>query len=113
MSAPGRATAAGVIRPALRRAVARFDAQLVEQAAQPADLVAQPVQGLGHRGELRVRGRPLRLAGGFLGAQLPFPVAQGGRGLVVLGAGRGFLALDRLPDLPVQVTELRAAPQAL
>ena len=109
----GRATAAGVIRPALRRAVARFDAQLVEQAAQPADLVAQPVQGLGHRGELRVRGRPLRLAGGFLGAQLPFPVAQGGRGLVVLGAGRGFLALDRLPDLPVQVTELRAAPQAL
>jgi 3-methylfumaryl-CoA hydratase len=116
--AGGRVTAAGVIRPALRGPgsggpVAWFDAQLVEQAAQPADLVAQPVQGLGHRGELGMRGRPLRLAGGLAGSQPLFLVAQGGRGLVVLGAGRGFLAPLRLPDLPIQVTDLRTAPQAL
>jgi 3-methylfumaryl-CoA hydratase len=116
--AAGRVTATGVIRPALRRpgsggTVARFDAQLVEQAAQPADLVAQPVQGLGHRGELGMRGRPLRLAGGFLGSQPLFLVAHGGRGLVVLGAGRGSFGLARLLDLPVQVPDLGTGPQPL
>ena len=60
-----------------------------------------------------MRGRPLRLARRLLGEQLPLPVPLGGRGLVVLGAGRDLLGPARLPDPPVQVTDLRTAAQAL
>jgi hypothetical protein len=64
-------------------AVFGFDAVLAEQGTKALDLIAELAELLGQGRQVRVRGHPLLLAGGLLGKQFPFPVAQR-RGLLIL-----------------------------
>jgi 3',5'-nucleoside bisphosphate phosphatase len=107
------ATGTHPVTRGLRGAVLGLDAQFAEQVPQPADLLADRVKPLGQGGKVGVRGGPLRVARGFLGAQLPFPVAQGSRVLVILGPGGRFFTAPRLLDLPFEVADLRPGTHAL
>jgi predicted metal-dependent phosphoesterase TrpH len=107
------ATGAQPVTRGLRGAVLGFEAQFAQQVPQPADLLAERVKAFGQGGKVGMRGGPLRLAGGLLGAQLPFPVAQGGRILVVLRPRGRFLTAPRLLDPPFEVPDLRPCAYAL
>ena len=67
------------------------------------DLVVHSSEFLGQRRKIQVRGCPFVLTGGLLRGQLPFPVAQRRRILVILGFGGGFPAGAGLLDLTVQL----------
>jgi 1-acyl-sn-glycerol-3-phosphate acyltransferase len=97
----------------LRRAVLRVDAVLVQQPSQPLDLAAQPLEPLGERGKVQLRGGPLLLPRGFLGEQHPLPVAQRRRGLEVLGPGGGLLLAPGVRDLLVEIAHVRPGTDAL
>jgi hypothetical protein len=56
--------------------VVRVDALMAEKVAERSGLLAQPVQFSGQGRKVWMRGRPLLLAGGLVGEQLPFPVSQ-------------------------------------
>jgi hypothetical protein len=80
-----------------------FDAVLAEHVPQPLHLAAQPLDLFGQGRQVRVAGLPLVLAGGLVGEQLPFAVAQRTGLLEVLGVNSCFLVPPHLRDLLVEV----------
>jgi 1-acyl-sn-glycerol-3-phosphate acyltransferase len=94
-------------------AVLWLDALLAEQTAKALDLAAQPLEPLGQGGEIQLRGGPLLLPGGLLAQQVPFPVAQRRRGLVVLGPRGRVLLAPGLRYLLVEITHVRSGAHAL
>ena len=82
---------------------AGLDVVLAEKVTKMHDLVARSPEFLGQRRKIQVRGCPFILAEALLGGQLPFPVTQHRRILVILGIGGGFPVGAGLLDLPVQL----------
>jgi len=84
-----------------------------QQGTQAVDFAAQLIALSGQGRQVRVRGRPLLLAGSLLGQQLLPPVAQQGGLLVLFGVGRGRSLGANLLDLLVQVAGVWPGAHAL